>query len=348
VPDASTPPTGVLLLNLGTPDSPRTGDVRRYLREFLSDPRVIDINPLGRALLLNLVILPFRPAKSGAAYRSIWMPEGSPLLVHSQHLADGVRSALGPGYVVELGMRYGNPSIPAALGRLQAAGAERLVVLPLFPQYSSAASGSAVERVYDVLARQWNVPAVQTGGAFYDDPGFIDAFTQVARRHLDDFRPDFVLFSYHGLPERHVRKSDTSGRHCLHSASCCDAIVPQNRYCYRAHCFATTRALAARLGLTPERHSVSFQSRLGRTPWVKPYTDLVLPELARAGKKRLAVLCPAFVADCLETVEEIGIRAREQWRGLGGEELRLVPSLNAEPAWIDAVARMVRSHEIAP
>jgi ferrochelatase len=336
--------TGVLLINLGTPASPGTADVRRYLREFLSDPRVIDINPVGRSLLLNLVILPVRPAKSGAAYRSIWTAEGSPLLVHSQNLTEKVRAALGAEYVVELGMRYGNPSIPAALNKLLAVQPAKLVVLPLFPQYSSAANGSALERVQQVLNQQWNVPPVETVGAFYDDPGFIEAFTQVARHHLPPFRPDFVLFSYHGLPERHVLKSDVSGRHCLQTPTCCDAIVEANRYCYRAHCFATTRALVKNLGLAPDRHSVSFQSRLGRTPWVKPYTDQVLPELARAGKKRLAVLCPAFVADCLETVEEIGIRAREQWRALGGEELLLVPSLNAEPAWVETVARLVRQH----
>jgi ferrochelatase len=153
-----------------------------------------------------------------------------------------------------------------------------------------------------------------------------------------------VLFSYHGLPERHMTKSDVSGRHCLKSPGCCDALGPDNQYCYRAHCYATTRSLAARLNLGPDRHSVSFQSRLGRTPWIRPYTDLVLPELAAAGRKRLAILCPAFVADCLETVEEIGIRARDQWKALGGEELLLVPSLNAEPTWVDAVASMVRTH----
>jgi ferrochelatase len=338
-------PTAVLLLNLGTPDSPSVPDVRRYLREFLSDPRVLDIGAVGRWMLLNLVILPTRPAKSARAYQAIWGKgdEGSPLLFHSRGLTDGVRAALGPGYVVELGMRYGSPSIPAALTKLEAANPTKIVVAPLFPQYSSAATGSALERVYDVLGKAWNVPAIETVPAFYDDPGFIGAFTQVARRHLDAFRPDFVLFSYHGLPERHVRKSDPTQRHCLASAACCDAIVPANQHCYRAHCFATTRALAASLGLPAEGHSVSFQSRLGRTPWIRPYTDLVLPELAKAGKKRLAILCPAFVADCLETVEEIGLRAKEQWRTLGGEELLLVPSLNAEPAWVDAVARMVRA-----
>ncbi len=338
------PPIGVLLLNLGTPASPRTSDVRRYLREFLSDPRVIDINPVARWLLLNFAILPVRPARSGKAYKLVWTEEGSPLLVHSQRLTEGVRRALGPEYVVELGMRYGAPSIPAALQKLAAAQPSRLIVLPLFPQYSSAATGSAVERVYQVLGSEWNVTPTTTVGAFYDHPGFISSFTTVAKKQLDAFRPDFVLFSYHGLPERHMNKSDLSGKHCLQSPDCCDAVGPANRHCYRAQCYATTRALAFTLGLGADGHSVSFQSRLGRTPWIKPYTDLVLPELAQAGRKRLAVLCPAFVADCLETLEEIGIRAREQWRGLGGEDLLLVPSLNAEPGWVDTVARMVRAH----
>jgi ferrochelatase len=335
------PPIGVLLVNLGTPDSPRVADVRRYLREFLSDPRVIDINPAGRWLLLNLFILPFRPAKSARAYQSIW-GDGSPLLTHSRRLTEAVQRTLGAGYQVELAMRYGAPSIPDALARLQAAQPSKIVVLPLFPQYSSAATGSAVERVYDVLGAAWNVVPLEVRGAFHDDPGFIDAFAQVASQHLPPFRADHVLFSYHGLPERQIRKSDPTGRHCLTSPTCCDAMVPANRACYRAHCFATTRALAARLALAPDRHSVSFQSRLGRTPWISPYTDLVLPELARAGKKRLAILSPAFVADCLETVEEIGIRARDQWRSLGGEELLLVPSLNAEPRWVEAVVRLIR------
>jgi ferrochelatase len=337
-------PTAVLLLNLGTPDSPAVSDVRRYLREFLSDPRVLDLNPVGRWMLLNLIILPFRPAKSARAYRSIWGEgeKGSPLLFHSRGLTEGVRAALGPGYVVELGMRYGSPSIPSALAKLLAVNPLKIVVAPLFPQYSSAATGSALDRVYEILGQAWNVPAIETIPPFYDDPSFISSFTQVARPRLDAFHPDFVLFSYHGLPERHVRKSDPTKSHCLARPGCCDAICPANQYCYRAHCFATTRALAANLALPAERHSVAFQSRLGRTPWIHPYTDLVLPELAKAGKKRVAILCPAFVADCLETVEEIGIRAKAQWRSLGGEDLLLVPSLNAEPAWIDTVAKMVR------
>jgi len=334
---------GVLLVNLGTPDSPGTGDVRRYLREFLSDPRVIDIPAPARWLLLNAVILPFRPRTSARAYQKVWTADGSPLLVHGRALADGVAKELGEGFAVELAMRYGEPSIPAAIRRLQAAGVARISVLPLFPQYSSAATGSALARVFEVLGGEQNVPALRVLPAFYDDPGFIAAFAGVARPHLDAFDPDYVLFSYHGLPERQVTASDRSGRHCLASDSCCAAIGAANRDCYRAQCFATTRALAAALGIGADRHSVSFQSRLGRTPWIRPYTDQVLPELAGRGVRRVAVMCPAFVADCLETLEEIAIRADAQWRAAGGDALHLVPSLNADPAWTRCVARWIRA-----
>lgn len=340
---ASPRPTGVLLVQLGTPDSTRVADVRRYLREFLSDPRVLDIPAPARWLLLRAVILPFRPRRSAAAYRTIWRSDGSPLLVHGRDLAAGVAKALGEGFRVELGMRYGAPTVASALGRLLAVGADRIVVLPLFPQYASSSSGSALERALGVAATRWNVPQLVTLGAFYDDPGFVAAVADRARPVLDALRPDHVLLSYHGLPERHVRKSDESGgAHCLASATCCDAIVAANRHCYRAQCFATSRALIAALGLRPEDTTTAFQSRLGRTPWIRPYTDEVLSDLARRGVRRLAVACPSFVADCLETLEEIGIRGREQWLAAGGEELALVPCPNANPAFVDTVAGLVR------
>ncbi len=335
--------TGVLLINLGTPDSPEVSDVRRYLREFLSDPRVIDIPAPLRWLLLNAIILPFRPAKSAHAYKQIWMPEGSPLLVYERALETAVRGKLGSDYVVELAMRYGSPSIASALDKLEAADPERIVVIPLFPQYASASTGSAMQKVFELAGAKNNVPDLVTINEFFDAPGFIEAFAAVARPELEALEPDHVLFSYHGIPERHVKASDLSGTHCLQSNTCCDRLVAANRHCYRAQCYATTRALSARLQLSPEQHSVSFQSRLGRTPWIKPYTDLVLPELAQKGLKRLLVLCPAFVADCLETVEEIGIRAKQQWKDLGGETLQLVPSLNAHPVWVDAVVEMITS-----
>jgi protoporphyrin/coproporphyrin ferrochelatase len=340
---AASRPTGVLLAQLGTPDSTRVADVRRYLREFLSDPRVLDIPGPARWLLLHAVILPFRPRRSAAAYRAIWTPEGSPLLVHGRALAEGVSKALGPGFCVELGMRYGTPAIPDALGRLLDAGADRVIVLPLFPQYAASSTGSALERVLAAAASRWNVPEIVTLGAFYEDPGFVAAVADRARPVLEALQPDHVLLSFHGLPERHVRKSDASGGdHCLARATCCDAIVAANRHCYRAQCFATSRALVAALGLRPEETTTAFQSRLGRTPWIRPYTDEVLAELARRGVRRLAVLCPSFVADCLETLEEIGIRGREQWRTAGGEELALVPCPNASPAFVEAVAGWIR------
>jgi ferrochelatase len=339
---------GILLVNLGTPDAPTPAAVRRYLRQFLRDPRVIDIHPVARTLLLELVILPVRPKKSAAAYAKVWTSEGSPLLTFSRQLEARVRQALGLGHLVELAMRYGRPSIPEALARLQAGGARRLVVAPLYPQYSSAATGSSVEAVFAELARQPVVPPISVLPAFYDDPGFIAAFAAVGAPVLAREQPDHVLFSFHGLPERHVKASDHSGRHCLRSPGCCDAVGEANRDCYRAQCFATARALAARLGLAPGLWSICFQSRLGRTPWIKPYTDLRLDELAREGKKRLCVFCPAFVADCLETLEEIGLRAREQFVAAGGEHLTLVPSLNASDAWVDALVRLLRRTEGEP
>jgi ferrochelatase len=334
---------GALLINLGTPNSPRVSDVRRYLREFLSDPLVLDMPAAWRWLLLNAVILPFRPRRSAHAYAKVWTAEGSPLLVHGRALRDGLAQKLGDEYVVELAMRYGKPSIPAALERLAAADLARIVALPLFPQYSGAATGSTLARLQRAMASTAELPPVDTIGAFYDAPGFISAFAAVARPRLQAFAPDFVLFSFHGLPERQVRAADRSGRHCLASETCCDAVEEVNRDCYRAQCFATAQALAAALELEAEAHSVAFQSRLGRTPWILPHTDRVLPELAQRGVERLAVICPAFVADCLETLEEIGIRARQQWLALGGEELLLVPSLNADPAWVDAVADLIRT-----
>ena len=333
---------GILLLNLGTPEAPTSPAVRRYLREFLSDPRVIDIHPVARKLLLELIILPTRPRKSAAAYAKVWTTEGSPLLTFSRALEGRVREALGPGHLVELAMRYGQPSIAGALERLRAGGVTRLVVAPLYPQYSSAATGSSLEAVFAALSRQHVVTPVQVLPAFYDDPGFISAFAAVGAPVLASEQPDHVLFSFHGLPERHVKASDHSGRHCLQSAGCCDAIGVANRDCYRAQCFATARALAARLALQPGRWSVCFQSRLGRTPWIKPYTDHRLDELAREGKKRLVVFCPAFVADCLETLEEIGLRAHEQFTAAGGERLALVPSLNASDAWVEALVALLR------
>jgi ferrochelatase len=339
--DASSP-TGVLLLQLGTPDSTDVSDVRKYLREFLSDPRVLDIPAPARFLLLNGIILPFRPRRSAEAYEKIWTEDGSPLIIHTDALTEKVAARLGDDHRVAFGMRYQSPSIAEALGALVEAGCERLVILPLFPQYASASGGSAVARTLELIGEQWNVLDVATLGAFYDDPGYIAATAAVAQPVLEEFAPDHVLFSYHGLPEKQVRKSDPTGEWCLTAEGCCDRIVDANRFCYRAQCYATTRALAAALDLPEDRFSTGFQSRLAGQKWIEPYTDYILPELFERGVRRLAVLTPSFTADCLETLEEIGIRGRDQWLELGGEELQLVPCVNSDDGWADAVAAMVR------
>ncbi len=336
--------TGVLLTNLGTPRSPSTRDVRRYLREFLTDPQVLDgMSALTRALLVHGIIAPFRAPRSAQAYRKIWTQEGSPLRVHGRALRDALALELGEGYAVELGMRYGEPAIRAALVRLVAREPERIVVLPLFPQYAAASTGTALDRVRDVARDLDAAPPLEFAEDFYADAGFIAALAGVARPTIDEFKPDHVLMSYHGLPESKVRATDTSGAHCCVRPDCCEAISATNRRCYRAQCVATSRALALELGLAQERWSLAFQSRLGRAPWITPYTDRLIPELAGRGVKRLAVICPSFVADCLETLEEIGIRAREQWETLGGEDFHLIPCLNADPGWVAALAARLRA-----
>lgn len=334
-------PTGVLLLQLGTPDSTDVGDVRRYLREFLGDPRVLDMPAPFRAFLLNVVILPFRPRRSAEQYEKIWNPEGSPLRLYADALAEKLRMRLGGGFRVEVGMRYRLPKIETAVDRLVSEGCSRIVVLPLFPQYASASGGSAMARVFEVLARRTNVPDITSIGAFYDDPGYLRSVAAVARPHLAAFDPDHLLFSYHGLPESQITKADPSRSWCLASDTCCDEIGETNRSCYRAQSYATTRGIAAELGLADGTYSTSFQSRLAGQQWIRPFTDRVLPELFDRGVRRLAVLTPSFVADCLETLEEIGIRGRSQWAELGGEDFLLVPCVNDDDVWADAVVDMV-------
>ncbi len=267
---ADPPRTGVLLIQLGTPNSPSPRDVRRYLREFLGDRRVLDMPRLPHWLLLHLVILPLRPRRSAAAYAEIWTRGGSPLLVHSRALAGKLAERLGQGFVVELGMRYGEPSMRKALERLVRADLGRLIALPLFPHHADSTTGSALARFLELASETWRGPEPATIGAFYDQPGFIASLAARARGPLREFRPEHVLFSYHGLPERQIRKADPSGSHCLSSDACCAAIGPVNRDCYRAQCFATTRALAAALELEAERHSISFQSRHGPDPMDPP------------------------------------------------------------------------------
>ncbi|MFN0063032.1 MAG: ferrochelatase [Myxococcaceae bacterium] len=340
---------GLLLINIGTPDAPTVSAVRRYLREFLSDPRVVDIPAPLRWLLLEGVILPTRPRTSAEAYRKVWTAAGSPLLANSQALANALRSSLGSDWQVEVGMRYGQPDLAQALQALAAANVERLVVFPLYPQYSSSATGSGLEKVFDVLGAREDVPALSVVPPFFNQPGFVDAWHQVAEPFVREHRPEHVLFSFHGLPERQVQKTDSSRQHCLRVEGCCERPnVEADHFCYRRQAFRIAGAIAGRLSLDPKLWSVSFQSRLGRTPWLKPFTDERLPQLARSGVRRVLVVCPSFVADCLETLEEMGIRGQALFKQAGGEALVLVPSLNANVGWVSFVTQMARAFSGPP
>lgn len=327
----------VLLINLGTPDDLSPRAIRRYLREFLHDPRVIDLPRLVRWVLVNGLVIPFRHRKTRAAYQKIWHDQGSPLLMHSANMQRELATLLGDNFDIALGMRYGKPDITSAIQSL--GQHDSLLILPLFPQYSSAANGSAIESALNALKNNWNLPKIKIVNDFCQDPGFIKAYATLIREHVDLDKIDKLVFSYHGLPVRHIRKSKCRSN-CDHVAAC-PAMEFSNRFCYRAQCYATTRAIAQALGLNESDYVVSFQSRLGRTPWIKPYTDLVLPELAQQGVKNIAVVSPSFVADCLETLEEINIRAREQWQTLGGQSFHCIPCLNDHPLWIKALADMI-------
>ena len=331
--------TGVLLTNLGTPDDPSTPAVRRYLREFLSDPRVVDLPAFARFLLVHGIILPFRGPKSARAYASIWGERGSPLLVHSIDLRDALRREL-PETPIELGMRYGTPTLASSMAALDAQGCSRILCVPLYPQYASSSTGSTLQALYEIAGKRSNTPMLEVLPPFHSDQRFLAAQAALIRATRESFEPDHVLLSFHGLPERHCAEGPQSA-HCLKSEDCCDALLDINRDCYRAQCFATARGLRERLGLSSAECTLAFQSRLGRRPWIQPHTDVSIPELARRGVRRLAVSCPSFTADCLETVEEIGIRAAADFRAAGGEELRLIPALNASPAWTRGLAEMV-------
>lgn len=336
--------TGVLLINLGTPDNPTVSSVRRYLAEFLTDPRVVDLPSVVRYLLVYGIILPFRCKKTAKAYQAIWTEQGSPLRIISQSCQRLVQQQLGSNFCVTLGMRYGNPSIASAIDHLQQKHCEKIIVLPLFPQYSSAATGSAIAKALSILQQQQNIPSVDIIHDFYNHPQYIQTYVHHIQHMSEQRNHEFYLFSYHGLPERQILKSEmTENLHCDRSQAC-PAITQDNRFCYRAQCYATTQLIADGLHLEKNQYQTSFQSRLGRTPWIKPYTDEILAKLYQQGIRNIAVICPSFVSDCLETLEEISLRARIQWKNLGGNQLTLIPCLNTQPSWIEALANIIREY----
>ncbi len=335
---------GVLLINLGTPDAPTPEGVGPYLREFLMDGFVIDVPKPLRWLLVNVMIVPRRKGKSARAYQKVQLPGGSPLLVYTRELAEQVaaRLAADDRYVIEYAMRYGNPSIAASLAKLHSEDVSRIIVLPLYPQYAESSYETAVVETKRVAQELGYTDRLSFFPPFYARPEFIAAFARRIAEDCEHQSPEHIVFSFHSLPERHLKRLDASREHCLIRPNCCDEISALNKNCYRAQCIFTARAIAEQLGLKEDSYSVSFQSRLGRAKWIGPTTENVLRELAQRGVKRIAVSCPSFVADCLETVEEMGIRGRRTFLGAGGEDLRLIPSLNAGPEWVEAVAGWIR------
>lgn len=331
-------PKGVLLVNLGSPDSPTVPAVRRYLREFLMDGRVLDVNWLLRFCIVHFGILPRRPKQSAHAYQSIWTQAGSPLIVTSKNLQQMLQAQAS--LPVELAMRYQNPSIPDAVRSLSRKGIDELLLIPLFPHYAMSSFETTVERVKEVAGRIAPQIRITVQPPYFDHPDYISALVRSAREFLSRGF-DHLLFSFHGIPERHIRKADPTGCHCLATADCCQTPSPAHATCYRAQCFKTVAAFVQAVGIPAEKYSVAFQSRLGRDPWLKPYTDKELPRLASKGVKNLLVMCPAFVSDCLETLEEIGIRGKENFREAGGGELTLIPCLNEHPLWVEALGKMI-------
>ncbi len=329
---------GVLLVNLGSPDSTAVGDVRRYLNEFLMDGRVIDVAWPLRRLIVGMILIG-RPKQSAHAYRTIWIPEGSPLIVTSRRVRGQLQARLPAP--VELAMRYQNPSIPVAMQKLQAGGVDDLLLIPLFPHYAMSSYETAVVRVQEVAARLAPGMKITVQPPYFDLPDYIGALAASAESHLKaDY--DHLLFSFHGVPERHLKKSDPTRHHCLAVPDCCHAASEAHQFCYRHQCFRTAEELVKAAQIPAGKWSISFQSRLGKDPWLKPYTDFELAELPKRGARKLLVLCPAFVADCLETLEEIGVRGRETFLAAGGRDFAQIPCLNEHPRWIDALEKMVR------
>ena len=332
----------ILLMNLGSPDSTSTRDVRTYLMEFLMDKRVIDYPWLFRQILVGGLIVPFRAAKSAEAYSTIWTKEGSPLIVLTQQLQAALQQLVDEP--VEIAMRYGHPSMEEAYERLlqRMPQLEEVLAIPLYPHYAMASYETAVEYAQEIHRRKKYNFALNFIKPFYNETHYLQALSEHMRPYVEK-EYDHILFSYHGVPARHIKKSDPTGNHCLQSAGCCDTASPAHATCYRHQCFATTKEIVALLGIPEGKYSNSFQSRLGKG-WLEPFTDIRLEEMPKEGIKKLLILCPAFVSDCLETLEEIAMRGRETFMGAGGEAYTMIPCLNVEPLWVQTLAGWVKGY----
>ena len=339
----STIKRGVILMNLGSPDSTEVKDVRRYLMQFLMDKRVIDYPYIFRKILVGGIIVPLRAPKSAEAYKTIWTKEGSPLIAFTRKLRDSLQLSLAEP--VEIAMRYGNPTMEAAYNNIieRLPGVEEVVAVPMYPHYAMSSYETAVAHAREIHKKKKYPFKLTIIKPYYNNTDYINALSEHMRPYLQaDY--DHILFSYHGIPERHLKKTDITGHHCLQSADCCTVSSAAHARCYRHQCLQTMHLLTERLRIPKNKFSYSFQSRLGREEWLKPYTDFRLEEMPKEGIKKLLIICPAFVSDCLETLEEIEIRGRESFLGAGGESFTMIPCLNLEPLWVKAIARWINEY----
>jgi ferrochelatase len=336
---------GALLINLGSPDSPDPKDVKRYLGEFLMDERVIDLSKALRTFLVKGIILNTRPKKSAKAYKKIWWEEGSPLIVLSKRLRQSVQKKVT--IPVELAMRYGTPSIEEGIKNLVNQGINEIILIPLYPQFAMATTETILVLAEEVRLQNHPQVSFTVLPPFYNHPDYIRVLSESIQENLKGKEWEHLLFSYHGIPERHIRKSDVTKSHCKIDKSCCQTSSKAHQYCYRHQCYETTRQVAEYLELKEGTFSTSFQSRLGLDPWLRPYTDKTVAKFAKKGVKKMAIATPAFVSDCLETLEEIGMEAAEDFEEKGGEKLYVIPCINDRPDWVNVMSRWIDQWALA-
>ena len=330
---------GILLVNLGSPDSPKPKDVKKYLGEFLMDERVIDIPLAARTLLVKGVILKTRPKATSAAYKKIWWKEGSPLIVLSKKLQNKIQKQVD--IPVALAMRYGSMTIKKGLQELVDKGVDEVLLFPLYPQFAMATTETIIVLATEIRTKYFPNIKINSVPAFYNKPDYINVLSNSIKRHLEDKNYQHLLFSYHGVPKRHIRKSDVTKSHCKIDESCCTTPSKAHKFCYRHQCYEVTRLIAEKLQFKEKAYSTSFQSRLGFDPWLLPYTDRTIERLAKQGVKNLAIVTPAFVSDCLETLEEIAMEGQEIFHEMGGQDFTTIPCLNDDNQWVAVLSKWI-------
>lgn len=332
---------GILLVNLGSPDSPTPKDVKKYLGEFLMDERVIDIPYIARAALVKGIILKTRPKQSAAAYKKIWWDEGSPLIVISERLQKKIQKQTSQP--VALAMRYGSMTIKKGLQELVDKGVTEVLLFPLYPQFAMATTETITVLAEDLRQQYFPNITIESVPAFYNKPDYIEVLSNSIKRHLKGKNYEHLLFSYHGIPERHIRKSDVTKSHCKIDGSCCITPSKAHKFCYKHQCLEVTRLVAEKLQLKANSYSTSFQSRLGFDPWLQPYTDRTIERLGKQGIKNMAIATPAFVSDCLETLEEIAMEGQEIFHEMGGQDFTTIPCLNDDQEFVDLLLNWINS-----